>query len=399
MKTKLLFVMNRLTCGGAEKSLISLLETIDYDRYEVDLFLFKHEGLFLNKLPEQVHLLPEPPNYKYFDMPIKQALRGLLGQGSFRLAWYRLMLGLMMKTENNIALIEQKVWKYISRAVVRLNREYDAAIGFQEKNPVYFCVDNVKAKRKIGWIHTDYNKLGIDPDMEQKYFGGLDYIVTVSDPLVQILKSMFPQLDGKMKCIHNIISAGVIRKMSLEPADFMREERDSSVSIISVGRLAEVKGLEITLDAVEILVNKGYPVKWYLIGEGNYKEPLEQGIKQKGLEDKVTLLGLKENPYPYIRESDIFIQTSRYEGRSISIEEAKILGKPIVITNFDTAGNHIEHEQTGLIAGMNAESVAAHLERLINEEQTRRKFTDNLRKEPLDGEKEIEKFYRLVQTV
>ncbi|OXM85220.1 glycosyltransferase [Paenibacillus rigui] len=398
MKIKLLFVMNKLTCGGAEKALISMLETIDYSRYDVDLFLFKHEGVFLGKLPKPVRLLPEPDQYKYFDMPVKRALTELLGKGKLQIALYRLILGWMAKTEKNGAVIEQKLWKYMSKAIAKLPQEYDAAIGYQEKNPIYFCVDHVRAKTKIGWIHTDYSKLGIDPSRESPYFGELDYIVTVSDPLVDILRTMFPQYSGKLKCVHNIISSNVVRELSLEPVDF-QPGNASSVSVISVGRLAKEKGLEISLDAIDILVKKGYDIRWYVIGEGNLRTELETGIKNKKLEDRVTLLGLKENPYPYIRQSDIYIQTSRYEGRSISIEEAKILGKPIVITNFDTASNHIRHESNGLIARMDAESVASQLERMIQEEALQRQFTANLKKEDFGTEDEIDKFYQLVQVV
>ena len=132
----------------------------------------------------------------------------------------------------------------------------------------------------------------------------------------------------------------MINKLSSEKVDF-KEDSDTSISLISVGRLAKEKGLDISLEAVDILVHKGYNIKWYLIGEGNMRSVLEKTIEEKKLTDRVIFLGQKENPYPYIKESDIYIQTSRYEGKSISIDEAKVLAKPIVITNFDTAKNHI----------------------------------------------------------
>ncbi|ENQ3106081.1 glycosyltransferase [Bacillus cereus] len=397
MKKKLLFVMNNLTCGGAEKSLISLLETIDYSLYNVDLFLFKHEGIFINKLPKEVRLLQGPMNYKYFDMPIKKSLMELIKKRDFKTSFYRMVLGYLAKTENNGAIIEQKVWKYMSRSIDEINKEYDAVIGFQEKNPIYFCVDKVKANRKIGWIHTDYNKLGIDFRKEKVYFGQLDYIVTVSEELVNILKSNFPEYEEKFVCIHNIVSSKMIRKMSLEQVEF-KTEGDKSISLISVGRLAKEKGLDISLEAVDRLVKKGYDIKWYLIGEGNVRKELERSIKERKLEERIILLGLKENPYPYIRQSDIYIQTSRYEGKSISIDEAKILAKPIVITNFETADNHIKNHIDGLIAEMDSISVADHLEKLINDEMLRRKFINSLTEEELGTEDEIGNLYKLINS-
>ncbi|KMY51886.1 glycosyltransferase [Peribacillus loiseleuriae] len=396
MKKNILFVMNHLVCGGAEKSLISLLETMDYSKYHVDLFLFRHEGMFMNKLPKEVTLLPEPDNYKYFDMPIKTASKELLKKGEIKTAFNRGVLGYLAKTENNGAVMEQKFWRYLSKSIDRVEKNYDVAIGFQEKNPIYFCVDHVKADVKIGWIHTDYKKLGINPEREQRYFTKLDYVATVSEELVSSLKEQFPEYKDKFKCIYNIVSSSVIDKMSLEKVE-LKEADDNSTSLISVGRLAKEKGLDITLEAFDILVKKGYDIKWYLIGEGNVKADLERGIKMRQLEERIVFLGMKENPYSYIRKADIFIQASRYEGKSISINEAKILAKPILITNFETAKSHIKNNFNGIIADMDAVSVANNLERLIRNRDLTEKFIINLKTEEFGTENEIEKLYELME--
>lgn len=388
--------MNHLVCGGAEKSLLSLLEAMDYSKYNVDLYLFSHKGLFLNKIPKEVTLLPEPENYKYFNMAFKTATEELIKKRKINTAFNRSILGFLAKTEKNGAVMEQKFWRYLSKSINKIDKDYDIAIGFQEKNPIYFCVDHVKAKVKIGWIHTDYKKLGIDPEKDKSYFAELDYIVTVSEDLVHILKEQFPESKNKINYIYNIVSSRVINKMSLEKVN-LKTINDSSTSIISVGRLAKEKGLDITLDAIDILVKKGYYIKWYLIGEGNVKPELEKSIKTRKLEERVVFLGIKENPYPYIKIADIFIQSSRYEGKSISINEAKILGKPIVITNFDTAKSHIKDDYNGLIADMDSVSVANNIERLIKEDDLRKKFITNLERDQLGTENEIEKLYELIE--
>jgi len=393
MKKDVLFVMNKLVCGGAEKALISLLETIDYSKFNVDLFLFSHEGLFMTKVPKEVRILPPPENYKYFDMPLTSSLKSLIGNGDARTAFHRVFLGYFAKTERNGAVIEQKFWKYLSASIGRIEKEYDIAIGFQEKNPIYFCVDNVKAKRKIGWIHTDYNQLGINLRHEKAYFAKLDYVVTVSEDLVSILQSNFPNLKERFTAISNIVSPAIIRKLAQEP--IIHEESDS-IDLISVGRLAKEKGLEITMDAVDLLVKKGYNIRWFLIGEGNRRKGLEQEVKARKLLGRVMFLGQKANPYPYIQKADIYLQTSRYEGKSISIDEAKILAKPILLTNFATAASHIVHNKTGIISKMDAQSVANDLERLINDSELRKRLEENLRKEMLGTEGEIHKLYELL---
>lgn len=397
MKKDVLFIMNKLVCGGAEKSLISLLETIDYSKYNVDLFLFKHEGIFLQKIPNEVNLLPEPVNYKYFDMSFKKAVKVLIKNSKFRTIANRSVLSFLAKTETNSAMVEQKLWPYLSKSLEKIQKKYDVAIGFQEKNPIYFCVDHVKAETKIGWIHTDFNKLEIDIKKEKVYFEKLDYIVTVSDELVNILSRNFPDYEKKIKCIHNIVSPKIIKKMAQKELNFKDAGNKNAISLISVGRLSKEKGLDITLEAVNILVKRGLDIKWYLIGEGNVKKDLKISIKTKNLGNRVKFLGVQDNPYPYIRESDIFIQTSRFEGKSISIDEAKILAKPILITNFDTAENHLINGYNGIIADMDSESVANKLEILVKNFELQQKLTKNLKKEYFGTESEIIKVYELIE--
>ncbi|WP_347548671.1 glycosyltransferase [Pseudalkalibacillus hwajinpoensis] len=396
MKKDVLFIMNNLNCGGAEKALLSLLETIDYSRYNVDLFLFKHEGIFLKKLPEQVNLLSEPTAYKFFDMPIKAAVTGCLKEQRYKVGFWRLFTGYLFKTEKNSAKCEQRAWRYLSKVIEDINKSYDTAIGYLEKNPVYFCIDKVKAIRKIGWIHTDYNKLGMTASYDKPYFAKLDNIVTVSEELVKLLKGIFPECEKKISCIYNIVSPEIIRKLSLENIENDIYD-EKSIKLISVGRLASEKGLDITLEAINLLIKKGLNIKWYLMGAGNMESDLKRMVSEKKIGDKVIFLGLKENPYPYIRHADIYIQSSKFEGKSISIDEAKILGKPIIITNFRTAKNHICDNVNGLIAEMDPVSVANKIELLINTSHLKNKFTKKLFSEENGTEAEITKFYNLIE--
>ncbi|MFC5773358.1 glycosyltransferase [Ectobacillus antri] len=394
MKKNILFVMNNLVCGGAEKALLSLLQCFDYNKYNVDLFLFKHDGIFLKKLPREVHLLPEPEHYQYFDMPVKDAATSLLKKRKFDILFYRLMLGYFSKKERNGAVVEQKLWKYLSKAVGTPSKQYDVAIGFQEKNPIYFCVDNVTAKKKIGWIHTDYNKLGIDFKRESFYFQTLGHIVTVSEDLVRLLQQAFPNQHQKFTYIHNVVSVDMIRNMAKERINLPATK---GTTLVSVGRLAKEKGLELSLQAVDLLVKKGYHIIWYVIGEGNMRSYLENEIAIRDLHNHIKLLGLQENPYPYIKAADIYIQTSRYEGKSISIDEAKILQKPIVITNFETAKDHIDDGKNGLIADMNAHDVAEKIEQFIQDQEMRKLVIHNLSEEQLGTEAEVQKLYEIIE--
>ncbi|MBO1579740.1 glycosyltransferase [Bacillus sp. XF8] len=391
MKKNVLFVINNLNCGGAEKSLISLLNTMDYSSYDVDLFLFKHEGLFFNKIPKQVNILEEPSEYQLFDMPIKAAIMKCLRQGRLDIALSRVCAGYIFKSEKNNARCEQRVWRYLSKSLQTISKKYNVAIGYLEKNPVYFCIDNVNANKKIGFIHTDYDKLGMDPNIDMDYFRSLDHIVTVSDECANVLKQRFPIYNDKIGVIHNIVSPSTIHKMSQEKVDIERK----GIKIVSVGRLSHEKGFDLAVEACKNLVETGYEIKWHIIGEGEGRNKLEKMIEENHLQDHFLLLGLKENPYPYIREADIYVQPSRFEGKSIAIDEAKILHKPIVVTNFSTAKDQIENEENGIIVDMDAHSLSEGIKKLIHNEELRNKLIKNLSDEELGTESEIKKLYTL----
>ncbi|MBD3843203.1 MAG: glycosyltransferase [Campylobacterales bacterium] len=394
MKKKLLFIINNLNCGGAEKALISLLENINYKYYDVDLLLFKHEGIFLNKVPKGVNLLSEPPNYKYYDMPFIDVIQKTLRERKVKILLWRVLAGFVFRSKKNASIREQESWKYISKSLEPLEKEYDAAIGYLEKNPIYYCVEKVNAKVKIGFIHNDYIKLGMDKKIDEKYFQSLSNIVTVSEGCVDVLKETFPIYKEKVELMFNIVSPATIKKMALEHNDI--KARKTVMNITSVGRLTFQKGFDLAIDACKLLINRGYNVTWNVIGEGEERENLEKLIEKHGLQKEFKLIGLKENPYPYINASDIYVQPSRYEGRCLTITEAKILNKPIVATNFKVVYDQLENLKNSLIVEQDPESIANGIEKLIIDPLLIIEFKKNLSKENYNNEMEIEKFYKLV---
>lgn len=393
-KKKLLFIINNLNCGGAEKALVSLLQTIDYSKYAVDLFVFKHEGVFFENLPKEVVVLEEQTIVPYLYSSTKSAVLKAVKSFNFRAIYLRIVLFLLSKKYKSGVLQEQYFWKYYSKALSKLDKEYDVAIGFQEKNPIYFCIDKVNAKSKIGWIHTDLEKLQIDFDNDKCYFKKLNHLVTVSDGLTERLKSKLPEFSSKIVTIENIISSKVITELSKESIDVTFDS--TYFNIIYVGRIAKEKGLFLGLEAIKILIEKGHQVRWILIGEGNQKEDLLSEAKRYGITSHLFFLGLKSNPYSYISKASAFILPSFYEGKSISLEEAKLLHKPIVITNFSSAKDQIENGITGLIATMDATSIAENLEQLILNPSLQKDLSSNLKNTTFGTENEVTKFYKLI---
>ncbi|MES9697322.1 glycosyltransferase [Bacillus sp. JJ927] len=395
MKKNLLFIMPSLSAGGGEKSLVNLLSNIDCHLYNVDLFLFHHEGLFMEFVPKEVSILTIPERYRIFTLPLFQSIKELVIKKEISLAYNRMLFSIKNLIVENISRKEQYNWKHISNSFNILEKQYDVAIGFLEKTSTYFCVDKVKAHKKIGWVHIDYNELGMDPNFDALYFRKLDNIVTVSEECANILTSIFPNKKDEIRVIHNIVSPTTIREMvNIEKNDVYNRE-DNKLIILSIGRLHYQKGFEMAIESCKELIDKGYKVEWNIIGEGEERVKLERLIKVNRLEKNVKLLGLKSNPYPYIKQADIYVQTLRFEGKSIAIDEAKILNKPILVTDFSTAKDQIENGINGLIVGGNSKNITEGIEKLIQDIELKDKLVNNLSQEKLGTEEEIYKLYEI----
>lgn len=393
MKKSLLFIMNNLHVGGAEKALISLLQTIDYELYEVDLYLFKKEGLFLNQVPKEVTILEQPKLYPYFDMSIKAAIIENLKHFRFNVIWNRIQVGIIFKTEKRPAVREQKSWKYIKNCIKPLEKEYDAAIGYLQNTPNFFCVDKVTAKKKIGFIHTDYLQAKMDRLIDRPYFSKLDTIVTVSEECKEVLVERFPWVKKKFIVMRNIVSSTLIKKLSNEPIEVL----DGETTVLTIGRLVQVKGYDLIMQAVRNLKLKGISnFKWYILGEGPMRRELDMMIFKYQLQENFVFLGIKENPYPYLKQVDFVVQASRYEGKSIAIDEAKILCKPIVVTNFPTAKDQITHNENGIICDIHPQSIADSVEMMINNPELRNQLISTLSKGNHGSEDEINLFYKII---
>lgn len=394
MKKNILFIIPSLGAGGGEKSLINLLSQFDFNKYNVDLFLLNHNGLFMDFIPKEVNVINIPEDVKVFNKNLKESLIESLSNGKIKLAYSRLMFCIKNRI-NTVGKGEQYAWKYLRKAIGKLDKRYDAAIGYLEKTSNYICVDCVQADKKICWIHNDYRKLDLDKEFDKKYFKKLNYLITVSEECESILKSEFPEEKNKIKLIYNIVSKKAIETLAQEKLDEDEMPKDK-INILSIGRLHEQKGFDMAIEACKILIDKGYTVCWSIIGEGVEREKLELLIEKNNLKESFKLLGLKSNPYKYIKACDIYAQPSRYEGKSVAIDEVKILCKPIVVTNFSTVYDQIENNVTGIISKMNSNGICNGIEELLINHKLKNKIVMNLNSLQLGNEDEIKKIYELL---
>jgi glycosyltransferase involved in cell wall biosynthesis len=396
MKKKLLFIMSAMDSGGGQRSLLTLLTLLDYDRYDVDLFLFNCSGLFFDKLPEQVNLLPHSRDYRDFTLPFSASVKALLRRGRFGLLVNRLRYARALRRFAGHPLqAEANAWRFLKSALPNDLPDYDAAIGYLEGGPIYFAVDCVQAKTKIGYIHNDYTKLGLSADFDRPFVEKLDYFVTVSPECGHVLAQQFPEAANKIRVIENIISPTVLQKQACDtPPEF---EALTCPKLLTIGRLSRQKGYDLAAAAAEKMKKDGVDFKWFCIGTGELKNRIEQTVVEKDLSDCFVLLGERANPYPYMAHCDIYAQPSRYEGKSIALDETKCFAKPIVATKFSTVFDQLTDGETALLAEMNGEEIAAKIEALFAEQTLCETLSKNLKNEKVGNEEELEKFIALIE--
>lgn len=393
MKKKLLFINSSMGFGGAEKSLQTLLTLIDTDRYDVDLFLLNRKGEFLSLLPEEINVQDTPETVRAFSMPLIQSCAYFLKKGKLKMLADRILFSKAVREGDSERKSMQMSWKYQKDAFPETEKEYDTAIAYLEGSPIYYCADKVRAKKKIAYIHNDYKKLLMDSEFDRRYLGHFDSIVTVSKECEESLKDVFPEYKEKIRVVENIISPEALRKQATADKGFNDDFRGKR--ILTMGRLDSQKGIDIAIEACSIL-SKKHDIRWYVLGEGAQREELQKMIDEKSLRDRFILLGAKINPYSYLSQCDIYVQPSRFEGKSIALEEAKSFRKPIVTTCFTTVADQIEDGVTGLIAEVDAKSIAEKTDLLLSDGEEASRLCENLKS--YDGnENEIEVFYKMTE--
>ena len=388
-KKKLLFVINSLGIGGAEKSLSSLLNALDFEKYDADLLMFNPGGAFIKLLPKQVHILPQLRFLK-----LNSSIKKQIIHPKYLAARLLASAGLRWNKRRKVLHPAQCYWKYAGWAFDNIEKEYDAAIAWGQGNPTHYVAEKVHALKKIAFVNADYEAVGHNKDFDRPIYEKYHYIVCVSDILSHIMRNVYPDMSNKITTIYDINSAEVIRAMAEKYNPFT--EDTAELIIVSVGRLIEPKGFDLAISAAGNLDQSKKNFRWYIVGEGPQRSELQQSITAAGLEERVILTGAKENPYVYINHCDIYVQTSRVEGYCLTIGEARILNKPIVSTNFEVVYNQIRDGENGLIAEMNGSSIADAILKISKNENLQSYIINNLKREKKGNVEEIKKFYAIL---
>ena len=400
-KPRIFIAMHYMEIGGAETALVGLLNALDPARVDVDLFLYDHRGEMMQFIPEWVNLLPQIPKYSVLERPIVELVkRGFWGIAAARL-WAKWLSQKAYKRsgstlENNGGL--DKMSKCTTPLLPKINQSvtYDLAISFL--TPHRIVAEKVKAKKKIAWIHTDYTRVWVDAEDELKVWQKYDYVASISGDVTNTFLQVFPSLAPKIVEIENILSPSFVRKRA-ELQDVDKEIRhEGAITLLSVGRFSDAKNYDNVPDICKRLINETkLNIKWYIIGYGGDEALIRKKIKEAGMEEHVILLGKRSNPYPYIKACDIYVQPSRYEGKSVTVREAQMLCKPVVVTNYPTAPSQIRSGIDGVIVPMDNEGCAHGLAEVICDKSLQERIIAHLKTHDYGNESEVDKIYELIE--
>ena len=369
----ILIVADSLSMGGLEKTLIDLCDNLDFTKYNVDLYLFSDGRDLVPKLNKNINLLPNSPFFStVFNKSVGVSVKTLIKQKRLDLAFYRIIR--FFKARFKIQGFSSFDWHYQKKTMLKIEKNYDIAIAFAEGSACYFVADAVKADVKNMWIHTDIKEIITNKKLDTKAFKKAKNICTVSQNSKNSLARIYPQFKEKIKVftLPSLFDFEHIEKLSKEP----NEINKNSINILSVGRLVELKGFHLCIEPCKKLIDEGYNIKWYVVGDGPQRQELKALIKQNALEESFILLGNKENPYTYIKSADICVQPSSYEGLGLVIYEEKLFKKAVVASNIPAFLEMIEDHKNGLIIERNSESIYKSVKELLDNKNLLKKLSE-----------------------
>ena len=375
---RIFIAIHYLEIGGVETSLINLLLALDPNRVEVDLLVYDPRGEMMEFIPGWVKQVEAPKTYHYIERPLKETLLA----GEWKMVWARLRAKWAMRQYIHIkkpkdgSAIFGYIGKYVTPILPSLDYlgEYDLAISYLTPHDI--VKEKVNARKKIAWIHTDYSTIAVNAELELPSWASFDHIISISDD--NLLTSDFVRQRAKGDC----------------PQD-MSLQKDA-IRLLTIGRYSYPKNLESIPLLCRLLREQGLNIEWFIIGYGD-DSLIQSALAQEQMEDHVHLLGKKANPYPYIAHCDWYIQPSRYEGKSIAVTEAQILGKPVMVTAYPTAASQITPGKDGLIVPMDTpESTAQAIGVALRDTDTRERMISYLQTDDYGNAAEVEKVYQLL---
>ena len=399
---KLLFIINTLGCGGAERAMLNLFSRLDSNKYDISLFVITGQGELRRELPENVRLINK--KYKEVSVLTKKGRRLLtlsvlkagIGKALFlRRAPYIIKNFLIMRKKGKI-MPDKLLWRLLSDGAPKIQEEYDLAVAYLEGGATYYVADYVKAKKKTAFVHIDYEKAGYTRELDLDCYEKFDRIFTVSDEVKEHFLRVYPEYECKTSVFNNILNQERIKKMADQGEGF--NDGFKGLRILTVGRLTRQKRYDIAIEAMKLIKDKiSMPIRWYVLGEGDLRQELEQQIKSAGLQKDFILMGVKENPYPYYKGCDFYVHATEFEGKSIALQEAQVLGKPILATDCSGNREQIENGTDGILCELDPGQVCEQLLYMINNPEKCKGYGEKAKQKELCNTKGLDEFIAMAK--
>lgn len=396
--------------AGAEKCLINLLKSMDYDRCEISLYSLINMGELFGEVPAQVRILNENPDpdsvlSRRGRSKMRRSLLKKLFCGCYFLkysGYFFKTLWFQLKTRQFDA--KKLLWKLVADTGQELSGEYDLAIAYMQGAATYYLRDRVKAGKKVAFVHNDLITSGYDMTAEAVYYREMDHIFCVSKTVRERLLAAIPDVSEKAEIFYNILDEEEIRAKSLQKETLLPawSSTGKEIRLLTLARLSYMKGYDLAVEAMRLICRTNEAVRWYALGDGEERKNIEKLIRKYGLEDRFILLGSVQNPYPYLADCDIYVHVSRWEGYCTAISEAFVLEKPVIASCYDANREQLERNRRGILVDLNPESIArgilSMMEEISHQEENKtQEFQEAKAERAKERKDNIEKLYRLAQ--
>lgn len=396
MRKKVLFVINTMGRAGAERCLLHLLKAWEDEEDEIALFSVFDRGELFQEIPSFVRGLNQSPKIStVFDRNARKAfmkdiLIGMIKRGILFSSLFSMLRLWLWQVKHKKVDIKKLCWKAASDTAPAIEEEFDLAVGYLQGAATYYVMDHVKAKRKVVFLHTEYEASGYCSKIDKEYYEKADKIFCVSNYIAEGLKKIFPTCGHKIETFYNFVDAGWVKERAKEGTAEEIIKESGSLCLLTAARLEPVKAFDIAIQAMALMKRKGIKAVWYVLGEGSQHHYLEKEIKEQGVEDCFFLLGEKENPYPYMEACDIYLQETYFEGFCTSITEAMILGKRVVASDCGGNREQLIHYGTGVLTKLDPQAIVEGIEEALRGELPNTDVTSRQRQELERIKKEAE---------
>lgn len=386
MKKSILFIVSNMHTGGVSKSMTSLLNVIDTDKYDISLLLISPTGELMPLIPKSIKIISNSvlsALTSRFDGFTK-----LIKLGKPVLAVMHVVRLLLSRINRSYA------GRFLAWLIPPIEGKYDMIVDYNGQHQLYYMVNKLHGKKKVTFFHNDYSKWPYYYNADKKYFPKVDAIFTISDTCVESLKKHFPECCNKIFKMENISSPSLINKLAQESINLPPFE---GITLATIGHICKRKGIDLAFEAAQILKKNDIKFRWIFVGKVLEKSFIDE-INKLGLYDIMLFVGTKVSPYPYIYNADIIVHCARYEGKSIALDEVKILCKPVVVTNFSTVNDQFSNGYNASICEMNGEAIANSIIELCNCPNLMKQYSSNLKEQIVDNTSEIKFLYNIINS-